>query len=397
MVQVKDLTKRTLKDRWEEVKNQKLFWEGAKKETLERVMKLLNDALEEEMVAELEARRYERRAERRGYRNGYRERSLLTRWGALEKLRVPRDRDGQFQPQVLERYQRREEQVNEAVRELFLRGISTRKIREAIEPLLGKGVSAQTVSRICLSLQEEVEAYHRRLLVDTYQYLFFDGVALKVKSADKAKKRLLLCAYGITVTGTPHLIDFRQATAESEAQWEAFLSNLYRRGLEGKPLQLITIDGCPGLKAALEIVYPYVDVQRCWVHKLRNVAGKLPRKDQERCLSGAKAIYLASTRREAVKEFRLWAEEWSDVAPAAVDWIERDLDELLSFLKCPSEHRRKVRTTNAIERAFREVRRRTRPMSCFQNKDSVDRIIFGVISHLNQAWRENPLEFTHLS
>ncbi len=348
------------------------------------------------LVAHLQATRYQRNSERHGYRNGYRERDLLTRWGSLEKLRVPRDRAGEFQPQVLERYQRRQEEVNTAVRELFLRGISTRQVHTVVQPLFGEGISAQTVSRICRSLQEEVDRYHRRQLLDTYMYLFLDGVTLKVKSANTVKKRLLLCAYGITLMGTPELISFRLATAESEAQWAAFLSDLYKRGLVGDALRLITIDGCSGLRAALETVYPYVAVQRCWAHKMRNVAAKLPRKHQKACLAGAKAIYQASTQRQAVKEFRRWASEWSTVAPNAVRCIEEDLDELLSFLKCPADHWRKVRTTNAIERAFREVRRRTRPMSCFQNTESVERIIYGIISHLNQAWREKPLkQFTH--
>ena len=138
--------------------------------------------------------------------------------------------------------------------------------------------------------------------------------------------------------------------------------------------------------------------QRCWVHKLRNVAAKLPRRDQEACLKGAKAIYLSSTRREARARFEDWASQWRPSQPKAVKCLEADLEELLSFLDCPLAHRRKIRTTNAIERAFREVRRRTRPMSCFNNPASVDRIIFGIISHLNQSWKDKPIpEFAHNS
>jgi putative transposase len=396
MAQVKDLTELTLADLWRGVKEQ--FWEDVNTETLRLVRRLLEDTLEEELVADLQATWYQRNPDRQGYRNGYRERDLLTRWGLVEHLRVPRDRDGHFQPQVLERYQRRQEEVNVAVRELFLRGISTRQVEAVVQPLLGEGVSAQTVSRICRGLDGEVAHYHRRPLVDGYVYLLLDGVTLKVKNPTGVKKRLLLCAYGITVAGTRELLSFRQATCESEAQWEAFLRDLYERGLVGPWLRLITIDGCPGLRRALEWVYPYVPVQRCWVHKLRNVAAKLPRKYQEACLAEAKRIYQASSQREAVARFQEWASGWQAVAPKAVRCIEEDLEELLSFMACPQAHWRKVRTTNAIERAFREVRRRTRPMSCFQNKDSVDRIVYGIISHLNQTWRERPLhEFTHKS
>jgi transposase-like protein len=219
-----------------------------------------------------------------------------------------------------------------------------------------------------------------------------------VKGALGVKRNLVLCAYGVTVSGTRELIAFRQATAESEAQWEAFLRDLYQRGLEGQHLRLIAIDGNPGLRKALVTVYPYVPVQRCWVHKLRNVAAKLPRSVQQECSRGLRAVYLAATHREARTRFRVWAKLWRERAPRAVACVAEDLDELLTFLSCPPAHWQKVRTTNAIERAFREVRRRTRPMSCFQNSASVDRIIYGVISHLNQAWKEKPLpEFTQNS
>lgn len=192
------------------------------------------------------------------------------------------------------------------------------------------------------------------------------------------------------------MISFHQSPAESEAQWEAFLRDLYERGLHGKTLALVITDGNPGLHRALDTVYPYVARQRCWVHKLRNVAVKLPRRVQEACLKGAKAIYQAPTRREAVARFRDWACQWRPSQPRAVNCLEEDLEELLSFLDCPKAHWRKVRTTNAIERAFREVRRRTRPMSCFNNPASVDRIIYGIITHLNQTWKDKPLpEFTH--
>lgn len=165
----------------------------------------------------------------------------------------------------------------------------------------------------------------------------------------------------------------------------------YARGLEGQGLRLISTDGCPGLHRALDTVYPYEPRQRCWAHKLRNLAAKLPRAHQETCLREAKGIYLARTRREALARFWTWAARWREVAPKAVACLQDDLEELLAFLGWPSAHWRTIRTTNAIERAFREVRRRTRPMSCFQNRASVDRIIYGVLSYLNKKWKERPL------
>lgn len=396
MVQVKDLTELSLGDLWREVKGEEDWWGDLKQETLRVVQRLLEGAMEGELLEQLRAGRYRRTELRRGYRNGYRQRSLLTELGLVEHLRVPRDREGQYQPTVLPRYQRRQEKVNGLVREMFLSGVSTRKVQEVVAPLLGPEVSAQTVSRITRSLDGEVQRYHQRSLTDCYQYLLLDGITLKVKGAMGVKKRLVLCAYGITSKGQRELISFRQATAESEAQWEAFLQDLYDRGLRGQALRLITTDGSPGLHRALDTVYPYAPRQRCWAHKLRNVAAKLPRKHQKSCLGEAKRVYQATTRREAVRRFRAWANAWRGLVPKAVACVEGDVEELLPFLDCPQAHWRKVRTTNAIERAFREVRRRTRPMSCFQNSASVDRIIYGVISHLNKAWEAKPLtEFTH--
>lgn len=396
MVEVKDLTEVTVSELWKEVKEEEDWWGDVKQETLRFVQRLLEGAMEGELVDRLAAGRYRRVEQRRGYRNGYRSRGFQTPYGLIEHLRVPRDRNGQYQPSVLPRYQRRHEEVNGLVREMFLTGVSTRKVREVVEPLLGEGISAQTVSRICRSLDAEVRRYQSRYLLDCYQYLLFDGVVLKVKGAAGVKKRLVLCAYGIRRDGRRELIGFRQATAESEAQWEGFLRNLYDRGLRGQHLRLVATDGCKGLHRALDTVYPYAPRQHCWAHKMRNVAAKLPRRFQEDCLAEAKGIYQARSKREALVRFRDWAMHWRREAPKAVACIESDLDELLAFLDCPSAHRRKVRTTNAIERAFREVRRRTKPMSCFQNTASVDRIIYGVISHLNKAWMEKPLpQFTH--
>jgi transposase-like protein len=397
MARLRDLTELRLEDLWREVKeDEEEWWGDVKQETLRVVKRLLESAMEEELLERLRAGRYRRSPLRRGYRNGYRHRNLLVELGLVEHLRVPRDREGSYQPTVVERYQRRQGRVNQLIREAFLAGVSTRRVGEVLAPVLGEAPSPQTVSRVLRSLDAEVRRFHGRLLSDHYRYLLLDGITLKVKGATGVRKRLVLCAYGITPQGERQLVSFRQATAESEAQWEAFLRDLYQRGLQGKAVALVVTDGCPGLHRALDTVYPYVPRQRCWVHKLRNVAARLPRRVQEDCLKGAKAIYQAPNRRQAVACFREWAGQWRSSQPRAVACLEPDLEELLTFLDCPPWHWRKVRTTNAIERAFREVRRRTRPMSCFQNTASVDRIIYGVISHLNSTWKEKPIpQFTH--
>lgn len=266
-----------------------------------------------------------------------------------------------------------------------------------LETVLGERVSAATVSRVARSLDEEVRRFHQQPLAGAWRYLLLDGVYLRVKGAAKVRRRLVLCAFGIGVDGRRRLLAFRLADSESEACWTAFLSDLQARGLDARYLGLITTDGCPGLHAALQAVYPYIPRQRCWAHKLRNVSNLLKRSQQPECVAGARRIYQARTRRAAIAAYWAWSTRWRSEAPAAVACLERDLEELLAHFACPLQDRRAIRTTNAIERSFREVRRRTRPMSCFTNDASCERIIYAVFSHLNQSWEGRPSQSPHQS
>lgn len=397
MYQVKDLTELTVKDLWRQVKGEEDWWGEVNDRVLGMVKLILEMSLEEELLEFLQASRYLRTDARRGYRNGYYERSLFSQYGLIKALRIPRARQT-YSSKILPNYGRRQPQIDRMIRDMFLAGVSTRRVGEVLAQVWGRQVSAQTVSNISQSLDREVKIYQQRKLADHYRYLLFDGIVLKVKGAVRVYHRPVLVVYGITTDGQKELIDFRQAASESEAQWEAFLHNLYLRGLEGANCKLIIIDGCKGLHQALQTVYPYISIQRCWAHKLRNVANHIRRKDQKECLRGARRIYQAEHRRAALQAFREWENSWQDKYPGAVGCLSADLDEMLSFLDCPLSQRVKVRTTNAIERAFREVRRRTRTMSCFTNARSVDRIIYGVITHLNRSWKDKPLpHFTQLT
>ncbi|MBU3911955.1 MAG: IS256 family transposase [Candidatus Omnitrophica bacterium] len=354
-----------------------------------------------EITNHINATRHQRTELRLDYRNGYYYRNLDTELGPIDDLKIPRRRLGLFKTKVFELYQRRQKAVNEAICNVFLSGVSTRDVSAAIKPLLETTFSASCVSRITKNLNSKVKEFHKRKLLDEYQFLFLDGITLSVKSSLKAVKKLVLVAYGITIFGKKDLISFRIASSESQSSWEAFLNDLYTRGLKGDNLKLIITDGCKGLHAALDIVYAYTKRQHCWVHKLRNVAKTLRKSDEKQVLSEAKKIYKAKTKREAVRLFRLWKNHWYKLYPKAVNCIEKDLDELLSFLEIPIPEkykaliRKRIRTTNVIERSFREVRRRIRPMSCFTNQDSVNRIIYAIFTRLNNKWEDKPLvEFT---
>lgn len=382
-----------LKLSWEDRKE--FFEEELGERVRSEVKRLLEEALEAERTDWLGAGRYVRdEAGRRDYRNGYYRRDLGTCLGLLRRLRVPRTRRG-CRSQLLRRYQRRQESVNGLVCEAFLRGVSTRQVGEVLEPVLGESYSAQTVSRIARRLDQAVRAFHQRRLRDEYIYIFLDGVVLKVRDGSgQVRRRWGLVAYGITAEGRREVIAYQLARGESETSWTAFLQGMFLRGLEGRGLRLVVVDGSKGLRAALALVWPHVPLQRCWAHKLRNIADKVPKKEGS-CVREAAAMYQAPSRHTAQRIFQRWARKWRPTRPRAVASVGRDLEELLTFYAFPAAHWRKIRTTNIIERAFREVRRRTRPMSSFTNPASCDRIVFGVISHLNRSWERKPLkEFT---
>lgn len=397
MAKVLSLTERTIAQRFGEVKDEETIWGDVSQEVRVLAKRIIDGSLEEELSMRLGAAPYSRKESRQGYRNGGYSRQLSTRWGLID-IFMPRARKKLAPSGVLDRFSRREPEVDKLIREAFLKGISTRQVGEVLEPILGCRPSAQTVSRIAKSLDGEVRRFHWRNLDDEVRYLLLDGVTMTIKRPGGVGKKLVLVAYGIRPDGSRVLLDFRLALAESHAAWEAFLEDLFRRGLEGKDLDLIVTDGCPGLASAIQIVYPHARHQRCWAHKLRNVASKLPRKHQAACLKGAVKIYLADNGRQATERFVEWAAEWRSIVPKAVLCLEQDLEQLLAFFSCPKADWRTVRTTNAIERSFREVRRRTRPMSCFQNNASCERIIYAVISHLNQRWSIRcPAQSTQLS
>jgi putative transposase len=373
-------------------------WEGDFKPMARQALKeLLETRLEEEMAEYLGVSRYEHAPERHDYRNGHYVRHLLTEMGDLELL-VPRSRKGKFPTKLFDRYARRYRSVDRVLLACFCLGLSTRKAASVLAPVLGEKVSASTISRIAGGLDQEVAKYHSRELKDQYRYLFFDGVVLKSKGALKVQKKILLCAFGITVDGRHEMIDFHPAASESGACWEAFLRDLYERGLTGSRCKVIATDGGTGLHQALEIVYPKILLQRCWAHKTRNVLDKIKKKDQPAVKKALSRISHAANLREASQAYWRFSSRWHQAYPRAVACLKKDFEQLLSFYQIEnSQLWSRLRTTNLIERAFREVRRRTRPMGVMAHTQSLQRIVFAVFHHLNQNWSQQPRKFTHKS
>jgi len=336
--------------------------------------------------------RYERRrSQRRDYRNGYYERDFVTRLGTI-RLRIARTRGKSFLPRGLKRFQRRAEEVSLLIREAFLRGISTRQVGRVVATLSGEVVSAQTVSRLTRVLDKQVEKFHHAPLGDEWCYLILDGVWLKVRRAFGPQRVLLLVAYGVRTDGRRQLLAFVRAKSESQAGWEGLLNDLYRRGVRGQRLQLVITDGCPGLAAAIPAVYPRARHQRCWVHKMRNILEKVRRSDHDAVKRDAQRIYQAENKAAAGRALERFRFRWQAKYSQMVERLERDLPELLTFFDFPRHLWRKLRTTNAIERCFVEVRRRTRPMVVFTNVESVDRIIYAIFSRFNEDWKNHTLK-----
>lgn len=316
-------------------------------------------------------------------RNGSYRRHLLTEMGNLE-LNVPRTR--QYNPvAIFNRYARRTSNIDRMIQMSFILGLSTQKVSEGLLPVLGEPVSRETVSRIAKQLDGAVATYHQRPLADQYEVLLLDGVVIKRKTGAGAQKRVILVALGIRPGGKKEIIDFTQAHGESQLAWEGFLHQLYERGISGQNLKLIITDGGPGLHAALSLVYGKIPLQRCWAHKTRNILNCVKDEDHTAVKKGLHQISHAQNlilARQGAKSFK---QKWEEHYPKAVKCLLKDLDHLLTFLTVkvnlkPSE----IRTTNAIERRFVEVRRRTRPMGTFNNHQSVERILFAIFIHENK-------------
>jgi putative transposase len=368
------------------------FFEDVQRASLKVAKAFLEAGLEEKRDVLVGAGRHERDAGREDYRNGYYLRkSFQTAIGLLEKLRVPRCRKRSLVRELERQLKRTKGAFEEKGVEMFLKGLSVRAIGPLLDGLLGLPVSSGQVSRLAHQWDHRVCEFHQRPLEDRYEYLFFDGLHLKRRSAPRlfrtmaqARHRVVLVCYGITTRGVKELIGYRLESSESEAGWRRFLGSLRRRGLAGRKVRLIVTDGGKGLLNALDDFYPESFRQRCWFHKMSNVLTRLRKSQRTACLRGLRKVYTAQGRAQAEQAYGAWAQEWRHKEPSAVRCVETDLESLLSFYSMPKTHWKMLRTTNAIERCFREVRRRTRSIGCFVNDDSLERMIYGLFRFLNE-------------
>jgi putative transposase len=323
-------------------------------------------------------------------RNGSYERHVLTEIGDI-LLTVPRTRT--YAPlNILHAYARRSKEVDRLILACFLLGLSTRKVGEALMTILGEKVSPTTVSRVATTLDVAVSAFHRRKLSNVYRALIFDGIVLSRKTGMGALKRPVLVVLGLRHDGKKEVIDFRLAVSESASEWDKFLTDLYKRGLTGKGVEVISVDGGKGLLSVLRDHYSSIPVQRCWAHKMRNIMDKVKKKDQEPVKKGLQKIYGAAHILEARQLANLWKKKWEQEYPAAVKCLLTDIEDLFTCFQFKDlSFRKAIRTTNHIERRFKEVRRRTRPMGVFSDRTSMDRILYAVFMYENKAEEAYPV------
>ena len=392
MTRLVALSDRTAAMRWAEVPDEEALWGDLRPELLAAVRTVLETTMESELWDQLRADRYERTACRRSYRNGSYGRGLVTELGLIEELRIPRARAFAYRPSFLERAARRTAVLDEVLRQAFLRGLSTRETAALAETLTGVTLSAAGVSRLVARLDGLVARFHRRPIAFPAPYLLVDGLWVSVRgSAGRAARRVVLAVYGIDRDGRRELLDYAQATSESAAAWRRLLSDLVRRGLDPECVVLVTADGAGGIAAAVDEVFPRAALQRCWTHRLRNLLEALPLAERRACLRGLRAIYRARTRRAAVQAYWRWARTWRGRHPVLVRNLERDLDALLAVFALPEPLRASLRTTNLVERAFRELRRRLRPIGALPDRRSADRILYGQVLRLNELLAQRPL------
>ena len=352
--------------------------------------------LEWEMTEHLQAGPHERTDARRGHRNGYKPRSLKTRVGTLE-LRIPQDREGTFKTEIFDRYQRSEKALVVGLMEMYLEGVSTRKVTEVTEALCGTGFSKSTVSRLAGELDGDLAAWRDRRLDDVaYPYLVIDARYEHVRIGGQVVSQGVLIVKGVREDGHRELLAVDVADTESEATYDELFRRLKERGLHG--VQMVTSDDHRGLVAAIERHFQGAAWQRCYVHFLRNASGKIARKHRKALTSDLKAVYGAPDRVWALELARDVVERWSETHPALARWIEDGIEATLAHFSFPEAHRRKIRSTNGLERFNQEIKRRTRVVRIFPNRESCLRLVTALCVEQSEEWLSGKryLDMSHL-
>lgn len=345
----------------------------------------LQEVLEAEMSEALRAEKSERTPERLSYRSGYYDRKLVTRVGVLE-LRVPQDRAGHFSTELFERYQRSEKALVSALAEMYVQGVSTRKVKAITEELCGHSFSASTISEATARLDATLDAFFARRLEEAYPYLILDARYERVREGGVISSQAVLVAIGVDWEGRRQVLGVELANRESRSSWREFLSGLRARGLHG--VEYVVSDGHAGLKAAIREILPEAAWQRCYVHFLRNALDYVPRKVDDDCLMELRWFYDRRDLAEVRRDIAQWVTKWQGKYPRLVTWVEENVEETLAYYRLPLAHHKHMKSTNMLERLNQELKRRTLVVRIFPNATSCLRLSRALAMEIHEGWLE---------
>jgi len=357
---------------------------------------LVQAALEAEMTETIGAAKGERTEARLAYRSGYYSRALITRVGTLE-LRVPQDRDGRFSTELFQRYQRSEKALVGTLAEMYVQGVSTRKVKAVTEALCGHSFSASAISTINKSLDEALHAFAERRLSEPFPYLILDARYERVREAGVILSHAVLIAVAVDGEGRRQVLGVDLANRESRTSWRDFLLALKERGLFG--IEFVVSDGHEGLRQAIREVLPGAAWQRCYVHFLRNALGHLPRKLADDCLQELRWIYDRRELVEVRRDIAAWLAKWQAKHEKLCDWVEENIEETLTYYRLPLAHHKHMKSTNMLERFNQELKRRTHVVRIFPNAESCLRLVRALAVETHENWLEGTryLNMQHLT
>lgn len=344
------------------------------------VQETLNALLDEEADRLCNAKRYERTDARKDTRAGYYPRALHTKAGEVE-LKVPKLRTLPFETAIIERYRRRETSVEEALVEMYLAGVSVRRVEDITEALWGTKVSPGTVSRLNAKIYKTIEAWRMRPIEGEHPYVYLDGIALKRSWGGEVRNVSVLVAVGVNTEGYREILGVAEGAKEDKASWAGFLRHLKERGLKG--VELITSDKCIGLVESLGDFYAKAFWQRCVVHFYRNVFTVVPKGKVKEVAAMLKAIHAQEDKEEAMRKANIVADKLEKMKLGrAANTIREGIEETLSYYRFPREHWRRIRTNNPLERIMREIRRRTNVVGCFPDGNSALMLVAARLRHI---------------
>jgi putative transposase len=346
---------------------------------------LVHAALEAEMTEAVGAAKSERTERRLGYRSGYYERSLVTRVGTLE-LRVPQDRAGRFSTELFERYQRSEKALVAALAEMYVQGVSTRKVKAVTEELCGHEFSASSISAINKKLDASLRAFSERRLDEAFPYVILDARYERVREAGVIASQAVLIAVAVDWEGRRQVLAIELANRESRSSWKDFLLALKRRGLSG--VEYVVSDDHPGLKAAIREVLPEAAWQRCYVHFLRNALDYVPRKVDDDCLKELRWMYDRRDLAEVRRDLAQWLAKWQGKYAKLCAWVEDNIEETLTYYRLPLAHHKHMKSTNMLERLNQEIKRRTHVVRIFPGAESCLRLVRALAVEIHENWLE---------